>query len=343
MPTLSRRTLLSAAAGMALATPARAAARFEPAPGLVEAANKEGRMVFYTASLAEVEQEVINAFNKRFPGVKIELLRASGGQLITRIKTEAATGKLIADVVDHSDRGSMLEIADLFSDYAPPNASEYRSDAQASRKLWPRIMASWTITYNTALIDKAPTSWWDVTGPGFKPGQIGEVIAGSGGTTWTRVMFERQVLGEDYWAKQAATKPMLQVSNGPLSDAVVRGEVSICPVLLNAVLPKMRDGAPIGIVFPKEGVPVSPYAAGIPKTAPHPNAARLFLDWSLSAEGQEFVSRDQGSLSALKVPPYVPEGLDLKTTKLWLPENAGYVALHDKWIAEWNAIYGYRQ
>ena len=204
-------------------------------------------------------------------------------------------------------------------------------------------MASWTITYNTALIDKAPTSWWDVTGPGFKPGQIGEVIAGSGGTTWTRVMFERQVLGEDYWAKQAATKPMLQVSNGPLSDAVVRGEVSICPVLLNAVLPKMRDGAPIGIVFPKEGVPVSPYAAGIPKTAPHPNAARLFLDWSLSAEGQEFVSRDQGSLSALKVPPYVPEGLDLKTTKLWLPENAGYVALHDKWIEEWNAIYGYRQ
>ena len=67
---------------------------------MIEAAKKEGRIVYYTADFTESEQEIIKAFNKRFPFVKVEMVRAPGGQLITRIKTEAAAGKLTADAVD---------------------------------------------------------------------------------------------------------------------------------------------------------------------------------------------------------------------------------------------------
>ena len=63
-------------------------------PELIAAAKKEGKLVFYTANFAEPEQEIINQFNKRFPDIKVEMVRAPGGQLITRIKTEAAAGKL---------------------------------------------------------------------------------------------------------------------------------------------------------------------------------------------------------------------------------------------------------
>ena len=70
---------------------------------------------------------MINAFNKRFPEIKVEMVRAPGGQLITRVKTEAAANKLSADVVDHSDRALMIDLVDLFQDYAPPNAADYRS------------------------------------------------------------------------------------------------------------------------------------------------------------------------------------------------------------------------
>ena len=103
-------------------------------PELIAAAKAEGKLVFYTANFAEVEQQVIKAFNKRFPEIKVEMVRAPGGQLITRVKTEAAAGKLIADVVDHSDRALMLPLADLFQDYAPPNAADYNPDAQISPK-----------------------------------------------------------------------------------------------------------------------------------------------------------------------------------------------------------------
>ena len=343
MSSLSRRTLLAASAGLAVAGRAQAFAPFSPPAALVAAAQKEGRMVYYTASFTEVEQEVIGAFNKRFPGIRVEMVRASGGQLITRIKTEAAAGKLAADVIDHSDRGLMKEIEAIFADYAPPNATDYLPEALISPKLWPRLTPAWSIAYNTELVKAPPKSWMDLTRPGYEKGAIGQVIAPSGGTTWTRIMFERQVLGEDYWARQAATKPALYPSGAPLADALVRGEVSIAPLIYNAILPKKRDGAPVEIFFPPEGVPIVPYATGIPKTAANPNAAKLFLDWSLSEEGQAFTIKDQGNLTSLKVPPFIPEGFDPKTAKVWVPKFSEFAGLRDKWLEEWNTVYGYRQ
>jgi iron(III) transport system substrate-binding protein len=330
---------LGLAAGLA-ATPALA--QFGP-PELIEAAKKEGKLVLYTANVAEVEQEIIKAFNKRFPEIKVEMVRAPGGQLITRVKTEAAAGKLIADVIDHSDRGLMLELADLFQDYAPPNAGDYLESARVSPKLWPRVMLGWSIAYNSELAKNPPKSWMDLTKPEYKGKQIGQVIAPSGGTTWTRAMFERQVLGEDYWAKQAATEPALYPSNAPLSDALARGEVIVAPILYNVIFPKMRDGAPIGYVFPPEGVPMTPFADGIPKTAQNPNAAKLFLNWCLSEEGQKFLVADLGHFSAMKKPPAYPKGFDPAKVKVWLPDFEPFEKLRAPWLEEWNKVYNYRQ
>ena len=132
---------------------------------MIAAAKAEGKLVFYTANFAEVEQQVIKAFNKRFPEIKVEMVRAPGGQLITRVKTEAAAGKLIADVVDHSDRALMQPLADLFQDYAPPNAADYNPEALISPKLWPRATLVWSIAYNTELVKNPPKTWMDLTKP----------------------------------------------------------------------------------------------------------------------------------------------------------------------------------
>ena len=313
------------------------------APDLIEAAKKEGRIVYYTANFTEVEQEVIKAFNKRFPFVKVEMVRAPGGQLITRVKTEAAAGKLAADVVDHSDRALMQPLEDLFQDYTPPNSGDYIPEVLISKKLWPRVTLGWSICYNTELVKNPPKSWMDLTKPEYGPKKIGQVIAPSGGTTWTRVMFERQVLGDDYHKKQAATQPVLYPSGAPLSDAVVRGEVEIAPLLYNIIYVKKRDGAPVEVFFPPEGVPLNFYASGVTKTAANPNAGKLFLNWCLSEEGQAFMIKELGNLTALKKPPLYPPGYDPKMVKPWVPNFEQYVKLHQEWVEEWNKTYGYRQ
>jgi iron(III) transport system substrate-binding protein len=312
-------------------------------PELIEAAKKEGKFIYYTANFTEVEQETIAAFNKRFPFIRVELIRAPGGQLITRVKTEASAGKLRADVVDHSDRGLMLELADLFQDYAPPNGADYRDDAKVSPKLWPRVTLVWSIAYNSALVKNPPKNWMDLTKPEYGNKQIGTVFAPSGGTTWTRVMFERQVLGEDYWKRHAAVTPVLYPSGAPLADALVRGEVTIAPLLYNAIYPKKRDGAPVEMFFPPEGVPATPYATGVPKTAANPNAAKLFLNWCLSPEGQAFMIKEQGNLSVLKNPPVYPPGFDPKVVKVWLPNFEQFEKLRASWVEEWNKTFGHRQ
>ncbi len=306
----------------ALAWGAAAQAQEFGSPELIAAAKAEGKLVFYTANFAEVEQQVIKAFNKRFPEIKVEMVRAPGGQLITRVKTEAAAGKLIADVVDHSDRALM--------------------QAKIAPQLWPRATLVWSIAYNTELVKDPPKTWMDLTKPQYD-GMTGQVFAQSGGTTWTRVMFERQVLGEDYWAKQAATHPILYPSGAPMSDSLVRGEVAMGPLLYNAIYPKQKDGAPIKIFFPPEGAPVNPYASGIPKTAAHPNAAKLFLNWCLSKEGQTFMIKELGNLTSLKEPPAYPEGFDPKVVKVWFPKFDEYVKLHAAWVADWDKTFGYRQ
>jgi iron(III) transport system substrate-binding protein len=328
--------------GLALAPGFAMAQQEFGSPELIAAAKAEGKLVYYTANFAEVEQQVIKAFNQRFPEIKVEMVRAPGGQLITRVKTEAAAGKLIADVVDHSDRALMLPLADMFMDYAPPNAADYRSEAQIAPNLWPRATLVWSIAYKPALVKNPPKSWLDLTKPEYD-GMTGQVFAQSGGTTWTRIMFEREVLGEDYWARQAATHPILYPSGAPMSDSLVRGEVAMGPLLYNAIYPKQKDGAPIKIFFPPEGAPVNPYASGIPKTAAHPNAAKLFLNWNLSVEGQTFMIKELGNLTSLKVAPVYPEGFDPKVVKVWYPKFDDYVKLHGPWVADWDKIYGYRQ
>jgi iron(III) transport system substrate-binding protein len=307
---------------------------------LVDAANKEGKVILYTALLLDNEQIVAKEFNKRFPGVKVDIVRAPGGRLFTRIETEAAGNQLNADVVDMTDRGLMLRIQHLFADYEPPNAAAFNNPAAVSKKFWPRSVQVYGLAYNPALVSNPPATWQDLAKPEYK-GKLGMVIAGSGGTTWSQVMFQRQTFGLDYWKAIAAQGPRLFESNGPLATAVVRGEVPVAMLLVNAAIPLERDGAPIKPVYPTEGLPATPNTTGLVKTAPHPNAAKLFLNWFLSIEGQNAMVDNLGFISLLK-DAHVPKGMP-KDAKIWIANNEEYEKLRDEWIDEWSKMYGYNK
>jgi iron(III) transport system substrate-binding protein len=156
-------------------------------------------------------------------------------------------------------------------------------------------------------------------------------------------MFERQVLGEDYWKKQAALGISLFPSGAPTSDSLVRGEISIAPLLYNIIYTKIVEGAPAEAIFAPEGVPIIPYADGITKTSKSPNAAKLFMNWRLSKEGQTFAIKSLGNITSLKEPPLFPKGWDPKVVKVWVPKFDEFEKLRDGWLEEWNKTYGYRQ
>ena len=320
------------------------AAVAQESPELIAKAKAEGSVFFYSVNFTETEQIWIAAFNKRYPFINVQLTRAPGGQLITRIRTEYAAGKLAADVIDYSDRGHLQTMLDMFQDYQPPNADDFDPAAVTDRtKLWPRTTTGWCIAYNTELVtDHQPKTWHDLLDPRWKGKQIAEIVGGSGGPQWNRVLFQRQVFGLDYWKALAANQPSLYGSGAPATDSIIRGETRVGAMQTNIVIPRMKEGAPIACEVPPEGVPLTSYGAGIPKTAAHPNAARLFLNWSLSREGQEAFVHDSGGFSALKNGP-VPDGFDYKAVKPWYSKMEDYVGLQASWLEEWNGIFGFRQ
>ena len=163
---VSRRYLLGTAAAF-VSGPVCAASRYDPPGALIEAARKEAGFVLYTAQIEEVEQELIAAFNRRFPFVKVEVMHAPGGQLIERIRAEVATNKLTADLIDHSEPGLLATMNGIFRDYQPPNAADYIPATIFTPRLWPRLTAGWCIAWNTELIGEKPGRWWDLTKPGY--------------------------------------------------------------------------------------------------------------------------------------------------------------------------------
>jgi iron(III) transport system substrate-binding protein len=343
MIVFSRRRVIASLAMAAAGVSARAGRAFDPDGALLAAANKEGRLVLYSASLIELIQRTIKDFNKRFPGIEVQVVRASGGALIERVRTEAAQGKLVADVIEHSDRGEAKAIEALFADYRPPNGADYLPETMASPRLWPASTLAWCIAWNAERVKTPPRTWMDLCKAEYAGGRIGQVIASSGGTTWTRVMFERQVLGEAYWTRQAATAPKLYPGGSALCEAIIKGEVETGPLLMSIAFAKENEGAPLDMTYPPEGVPVTPFAAGIAANAKHPNAARLWMDWTLSEEGQAGAILNQGNLTSLRVPPFAAPVFDPHVNQVWSPDFGQFQALRDPWIDDWNKVYGYKK
>lgn len=307
---------------------------------LVEAARKEGKVVLYSGVVLDNEQVVAAEFSRRFPGIAVDIVRAPGSRLFTRIETEAAAGKLDADLVDLTERTLATRIDHLFADYAPPNAADWDRSAMTSPKLWPRTLFVNALAYNPALVSPPPKATWkELENPRFA-GKAGLILASSGGSGWTSALHQRKVMGDGAWRATAALKPRLFESNGPGSSAVVRGEVEIAQLLVATINSLKLQGAPIDIVYPAEGLPATPGAAGIFKTAAHPSAAKLFLNWSLSREGQNVMVDKLGGMSLLKGAK-LPEGAPADV-KLWTPDNEEFASLRDTWVKEWDDTFGYR-
>jgi iron(III) transport system substrate-binding protein len=328
-------------AGLFLACAAHAAEPdFVPSPDLLAAARKEGKIVLYSANFLDTEQEVSKRFSARF-GIQIEIVRAPTGQLITRVKTEAAANRMIADVIDISDRVQARGMIALFAPYAPPNAADYPEIARTADRLWPRSGNAWTIAYNSELVTNPPKTWADLATPEFGKLHLGQTVVAAGGGPFNRAMFERKVLGEDYWVRQAALKPALFPSQAQMVDAMIRGEIAIAPLVTNLAIPLAAQGAPLKWFFPPEGVPVTVFSAGIAKGAGHPNVAKLFLDWALSREGQALMV-ELGSFSAMAAGP-MPPGVDTKAIKTWYPDDDEIEKIFKSWTDDWNKAYNYRQ
>ena len=229
-------------------------------------------------------------------------------------------------------------------DYAPPNAADYLPDVLVSPKLWPRSTLGWSIAYNSALVKNPPKSWMDLTKPEYKQ------QADRPGDRAVR----RHHLDARHVRAPGAGRGLLEEAGGDRGRCSIR-PARRCPMrwcaarsrsrpsLYNIVFTKKRDGAPVEIFFPPEGVPINPYAAGVTPDRDEPQRRQAVPELVPVREGQTFMIKELGNLTSLKIPPVLAKGFDPNMVKVWVPNFEQYEKLRAAWIEEWNKTYGYRQ
>lgn len=317
---------------------------------LFDAAKQEGTLLYYTVNFEDMERGVLEYF-KEDTGIDFDVVRLSTGRMFERVMTEYSGGKLEADLVSLTDFVLMSQLVDggVLAEHRIINWDEIPDDLkQADGKYYTENRFAAVLGYNSARwsADEAPKSWADLTDPKFK-GEIGIQQAGAGGMSWNVTLFQRKVLGDDYWAELAANDPRLYSSMSPLSDDLARGELTVGAVTVGLIRNLVQAGAPVSLNVPEEGAPAVPILIGVTSVAPHPNAAKLYVNWVMSRRGGKVITdviADWASNPAVPPPDLTEYGITLPSSdKLWIANADDWVNLRDPWVAEWDQIFRVNQ
>jgi iron(III) transport system substrate-binding protein len=98
-----------------------------------------------------------------------------------------------------------------------------------------------------------------------------------------------KVMGNDWIQKLVANEPVLRAQAAQASNWIATGEIPVTFSHAREAMTLRQDNVPVVLTYPEEGISMQPFSAVIPKSAPHPNAAKLFIDFIRSAKGTQVV------------------------------------------------------
>src|SRR5215218_8890613 len=262
---------------------------YEVTPELIEAAKKEGTVVFYTATDVAVAERVGAAFEAKYPGIKVTVERSGSERVFQRISQEYGSSIYNADVIETSDavhfllfkRNGWLAQAVPAEDAKDPDGHYAAYRAHLS-----------VIGYNTQQVkpEEAPKSHADLLNPKWR-GRIVKAHPGYSGTVMTGTDALRNTLGWDFLEKLGKQRIMQVQSSTEPPKKLAQGERSIQADGNEYNMFQLKEqGVPVEIVYATEGTPVAIGHAALLKNAPHPNAAKLFYSFLYDRETQQLNS-----------------------------------------------------
>jgi ABC-type Fe3+ transport system substrate-binding protein len=324
------RAVVVVLAGVAVAiagalAPARAEEAYQADPKLVEAAKKEGEVVLYTTLIVDqIVRPMIKAFRAQIPGIDVKFVRGDSPQLLVKLSTEGRAGRVQADIWHLSDGIAPLLKENLAAPLDLPSARGLPAELADPKGNWVATnLSTRSLAYNTQLVaaDQVPRTHKDLLDPRWKGQFVWHPYSIAGGYGFIGVVLKS--MGEENGMRylRALAKQNivpLPVAARAVLDRVIAGEYPIgldmnsSHAAISAAL-----GAPVRFV-PLDPVTMTMQIAGLSRGAPHPNAARLFLDFMIARAGQA-VFRDAD---------YIPMRPDVAARSPELkPEQGGYQAL----------------
>ena len=329
----SRRELLSrggalAALGIAgVLDPRRARAHDMSAREreLYAAASKEGELTWYMSHSDDVTAQALGRnFEALYPPLKANVVRTTAQVAFQRVSQEIKAGAMQVDVLSTTDIGHYVYLKEkaLLDKYVPENAGKvldiYRNyDPDGTYFVTSAGMIA--IGYNTAKLREAdaPKNWTGLTDPKWKD-QIALGHPGFSGYVGTWVLTLRKLYGWQFFEALAGNNPQIGRSINDTVTMLNAGERLIAgtgPV--GTAMSSAQKGNPLAMIYPTDGTVLIIAPSGIMKGAKHPNAARLFMEYLLSAEASQiWVDHFNESLRPeVAPPPGVTSAKDVRTIR----------------------------
>jgi len=309
-PGISRRTVLKGSAallaGAAFSTRVMASAPPpEPVtPALIEAAKKEGQVIYYTSTDLPVAEKLAKAFEAKYPGITVRVERTGAERVFQRIGQEYASNIHAVDVVNSSDAAHFIvwKRDGILAPYVPEDVAKFYPvehkdiDGQfASFRVWLSIIA-----YNTNLVkaEDAPKSFADLLDPKWK-GKIVKAHPGYSGTIMTATYQMQRDLGWTFFEQLAKQNVMQVQSSADPPKKLDLGERAVMADGNEYNIFQLKEaGRPVEPVYASEGSPLIIGPNGIFKTSPNPSAAKLFQSFSLGRDAQQLII-DVGGLRSV--------------------------------------------
>lgn len=302
-PTANRRVvglgLLLAAA--ALGAPPLAAQTLSAATRtLYEAAKKEGELTWYVSHYnGETAEALGRDFTRLYPGVKVNVVRATAQVVFQRLSQDLSARAANADVLSSTDAShfAFLKEKKLLATYRPENADSvyplYRN-MDPDNQFHATHTALLVIIYRSDKIEEAaaPKSWQDVLDPRFK-GKLAFGHPGYSGLVGAWAVSLDKKYGWSFFEKLKANQPQIGRSINDVKTMLDSGERAVGSDGDGYFRKKQHEGSPYRTVYPSDGSVVVLSGTGVLANAPKPNAARLFVNFLISKEAQQgLVTRD---------------------------------------------------
>ena len=265
---------------------------------LYEAAQAEGKLTWYCVYFnQEIVDEIGKAFTAKYPGIEFEGARNTASNLFQKLSIESDSGLKIADVYATTDFSQMLQLKqeDRLMQYQPTGTSDIIEKYQSlDPDNYYQVGATLPIIigYNSEMLGEGelPTAWKDLTDKKYQD-KIATGSAASSGQVGTWALSMQQKYNWDYMQQFNQLNPQLSRSINDVVPALASGERALGATTVGQVLTEKAAGNPLEVVYPEDGTVVVVAPIAILKDAPHPNAAKLFLNFVNSPEYSEVISK----------------------------------------------------
>src|ERR1051325_5059935 len=291
---------------------------------LVEGAKKEAKMVFYTSVETEFARALTSAFEAKYPSIKTDIFRSTHENIFSRLNVERQTGTFTADVISVGEFETFhLQRRGFIAAYKTPFAATYPDGFKDPDGYWTDLYDNLIVTaYNTSRVkrDEIPKRYEDLLHPRWK----GRMVLDQNEDRWFANML--YLMGEKKGLEfmQALAKQNVAIRGGRSMVTQLLGageyDLQIVAYLDRPYLMK-KQGAPVDWVGLEPAI-VALHPISVVEKAPHPNAAKLFIDFALSDEGQRiFVQRGRESAKPGLKPEGYPVNLRVAPSRVQLAEK----------------------